>query len=293
MKRAVFLLILSSVLYTLMGVFVKLGAEEIPVMEQIFYRNIPLFLYTFYLLKRKGHSLLPEKGNRLFVFLRATVGFSAMSAFFYASAKLDLSVAQVLYRTSPMWIGLLAVVLLKEKYSVRKFIALIFAFLGAVVILRPQGYLGIIPGLIGLYSAFAVSFCYILVHLLSGRERPSLILFWFSLACIMLSGLFLPCSYVHPSSKQWVYLFFVALSGGLGQLTVTLAYQSAPAGEIGIYDYSGILISPFLGMLIFSEKIGWSKVTGIVLLLFAAWIHHGKLLLAKDNLINGPRGKYG
>lgn len=282
MNRAVRLMLFSSIMHSLLGVFVKLGAVEIPLMEQIFFRNIPLLLYGYVRLRKSKASLLPKKSNAFLIFIRAVVGFSSMVGLFYANAKLDLSVAQVLYRTSPMWIGLLAVFLLKESYDRNKFIALLLAFIGTLLILRPQGYLGIVPGIIGLYSALAVSVAYISIHLLQDRESPDLILFWFALSCVVLSAVFLPGSFVLPSTKQWIYLFLVALTGGLGQWSVTTAYQLAPAGDIGIYDYFGVLLSPLLGRFIFSENISLMKILGIGFILLAAWFHHGKKFLAKN-----------
>lgn len=56
-----------------------------------------------------------------------------------------------------------------------------------------------------------------------------------------------------PSFKQAVLLLLIGVFGSLGQAFITYAYRFAPASEISIYNYSGIIFSMILGFFYFGR----------------------------------------
>ena len=50
--------------------------------------------------------------------------------------------------------------------------------------------------------------------------------------------------------------------GSLGQAFITYAYRFAPASEISIYNYSGIIFSMILGFFILGEPVKFTSVIG-------------------------------
>ena len=53
--------------------------------------------------------------------------------------------------------------------------------------------------------------------------------------------------FVVPSFKQAVLLLLIGVFGSLGQAFIAYAYRFAPASEISIYNYSGIIFSMIAG----------------------------------------------
>jgi drug/metabolite transporter (DMT)-like permease len=82
--------------------------------------------------------------------------------YFTAIRLMTMSTAAILLYTSPIWVMILAIIFLKEKFSVQKLIALILAFAGCVLVSGFGGKvtaIGILVGLgsglgYGLYSIF-------------------------------------------------------------------------------------------------------------------------------------------
>ena len=64
------------------------------------------------------------------------------------------------------------------------------------------------------------------------------------------------------ASKQAVLLLLIGVFGSLGQAFITYAYRFAPASEISIYNYSGIIFSMILGFFILGEPVKFTSVIG-------------------------------
>ena len=58
------------------------------------------------------------------------------------------------------------------------------------------------------------------------------------------------------------YLLLIGVFGSLGQAFITYAYRFAPASEISIYNYSGIIFSMILGFFILGEPVKFTSVIG-------------------------------
>ena len=59
-----------------------------------------------------------------------------------------------------------------------------------------------------------------------------------------------------------VLLLLIGVFGSLGQAFITYAYRFAPASEISIYNYSGIIFSMILGFFILGEPVKFTSVIG-------------------------------
>ena len=58
----------------------------------------------------------------------------------------------------------------------------------------------------------------------------------------------------------------IGIFGAGGQIGLTYAYQKAPAAEVSIYDYSGIIFSAILGYVLLDESLSLSTIVGAALI---------------------------
>ena len=73
LKKAVFFILISSFSFSVMQLCVKLSGTTIPLMQQMFFRNlITLFLATFIILRENG-SFFGKRENRKYLFLDLAV----------------------------------------------------------------------------------------------------------------------------------------------------------------------------------------------------------------------------
>ena len=81
-------------------------------------------------------------------------------------------------------------------------------------------------------------------------------------------------SYTHMSLLQFTYLMMAGVSASLGQFGITFAYKYAPAKEISIFDYSNIIFSAIISLVLFGvlpdiySVIGYLIIFGASLYMF-------------------------
>lgn len=109
---------------------------------------------------------------------------------------------------------------------------------------------------------------------MNGKADPFTIISHFSLVSCAFGGiwLLLTNSFVRPSGRDLLMLLLIGLFSALGQVCVTFAYRLAPASQISILDYAGILFSLVLGWFFLGETVPSTSIAGAVLVVFGAWV---------------------
>ena len=63
-----------------------------------------------------------------------------------------------------------------------------------------------------------------------------------------------------PTGREFFLLMLIGIFGGFGQIALTYSYRMAPAAEISIYNYSGIVFSIILGYIFLGEVLDLSSL---------------------------------
>lgn len=270
-KKSILCMLAASENFAFMAATVKLSGGQVPLMQQIFFRNFIIFLLAFFTMKKQGISFVPSKGAKKDLFFRCLFGYLGMLCVFYANRNLHLADAQILQKLSPFFITVFAVTFLEEKLTKWKAVSLCMAFMGAVVVIRPHGDFTLFPFMVAVGSAFFSALAYTLLRKLH-REPGSRIIFYFGAFTSAASFPFMLMQYKSLSLKYWGLLILIGVFAGLGQNFVTKAYRYAPASEVSIFDYTGVVISPIIGFLLFQEKIGIRTLLGMVLIVLSGYL---------------------
>jgi len=79
--------------------------------------------------------------------------------------------------------------------------------------------------------------------------------------------------FVVPSPKVVVMLLMVGLFAAGGQYLLTYAYQQAPASEVSIYQYSGVVFTAVFSYAFLGETLSKSSIIGGIVILGAIfWV---------------------
>jgi drug/metabolite transporter (DMT)-like permease len=81
-------------------------------------------------------------------------------------------------------------------------------------------------------------------------------------------------NYTPMSARQLIFLILAGCSAAGGQLSVTAAYQHAPARDISVFDYSQVVYAAVFGIVLFGEFPDVWSVIGYVIIIgtaFAKW----------------------
>lgn len=268
-KLGMIYMIIASISFAFMGVMVKLSGGRIPLYQQVFFRNFIMFLFASVVLWQKKLSIKVQPNNRWTLFLRCGLGLAGVFCVFFSNNHLPLADAQILQKLNPFFVILFAVILLGEALTLKKFILLLFGFLGALIIINPTGQFNLGPSLIGVLSALFGGLAYLMIRKLKGRVEGMVIIFYFSLFSILVTFPLMMSVYTAPRLMEWGYLLLIGVFAALGQLFITKAYLNARASDVTLFDYTGVIISPLLGFLIFQEKISLQTLVGMLIIIGA------------------------
>ena len=264
--KAIILMILSSLSFALQQVFVKKSAGAIPMYEQIFVRNLVSIVIAVVMASRSGADIRKElKEGGILLWGRSIIGYLGIIVYFYAIANARQADVSVIYRMGPVFITVLAVLILKEKITQAKITAIVLCMAGAYIAMAPAFESDPLPLLSALASAFVSGITYTLIALCRGKASATTIVLHYSVVCAVLAGIMCAPSFVIPSSADLLCLVAIGICAAAGQLFLSFAYTHAPASEVSIYDYTGIPFSALLGFCVFGEALAGSTIIGALL----------------------------
>lgn len=278
--RGILLMLGAVAVFSTMDALIKHLSAGYSPLQIIFFRNLFAFLPLLPVLARGG-GLLLLRTRRLGSHLgRAAMGFGAMICFFTAFSLMPLADVVAISLSAPIFITALSVPLLAEQVGPRRWAAVLVGFIGVLVMVRPGGAAMVDPVvLLPLAGAVLYALALIAMRKLGATERATTTVFYFTLACTVLSGLAQPFVWRMPDLDDFALLVCVGLLGGSAQLLMTQALRLAPAAVVAPFDYSALIFSIGFGYLF------WSEIPDQLLLVGAAIVvASGLYILHRETL---------
>jgi len=207
--------------------------------------------------------------------VRNVFHFAGQNLWFFGIATIPLAQLFAFEFTTPLWVALLAPLVLGERLNRMRALAIALGFVGILIVARP----GISPLGIGHLAAAlaAVGFAgsVLSTKRLSRTESVWTILFWmtwmqalFGLVCAGIDGdIALP----RPESVKWVAI--VGICGLTAHFSVTQALRCAPASVVSPMDFARLPIIAIVGMLLYDEALEVAVFAGAALILTANLIN--------------------
>ncbi len=268
-------IIAAALCFASMSAFVRL-AGELPTFEKAFFRNFIAAVLVYITIRVRGIPLRLHPGTRRFVLLRCVFGTAGLLLNFYAIDRLNLADANMLNKLSPFFAILFSRFLLEERIKPVQVAAVVGAFAGALLILKPTGAnMTLLPAVGGVFGGMGAGAAYTCLRRATrDGERSELIVLCFSCFSCLVTVPFIAADFVLPTGRQLVFLLLCGLCGAGGQFSITAAYSFAPAREISVYDYTQVLFSAMLGMLLFDQLpdgysfLGYALIIGMAVVNF-------------------------
>lgn len=261
-------MLVAGLLFACMGVFVKLGAAHFSNLELVFYRSfIGLFVVYALIRQQRGSLRTPYWRGHLW---RGLSGSIALMLFFYCITVLPLATAVTLNYTSPLFLTLLTMLLLRDRFHFPVVFAIVLGFVGTILLLHPTLEKDqIIPGLLGLTSGLLAGVAMFNVRQLGLLGEPEWrVVFYFSLMASAIGGVAMLLTDIHPLTLESVPLLLgLGISATLAQLALTRAYTTGKTLVASTLSYSTIVFASFFGMILWNETLpleGWIGMALII-----------------------------
>lgn len=282
--RVGILLKICSVLgFTLMSACVKAAAAVVPVTEVCFFRAFCALLTILAFAAWRGELYdAVRTSNPWGHFWRGLLGLTAMSLNFAAIAYLPLPDAIALGYAAPLFLTILAALMLGENVRVFRWTAVMIGLIGVVIMLWPRleflkagsgsasnETFGAICAILG---AMAVALGGVVVSRLIVGERTITVVVYFSLIGSIGFLLTAPFGWRMPDVWTLAILVLSGVLGGVSQLAMTQAYRYADASTVAPFEYTSMLFGIVLGFFLFGDLPTATMLLGSAIVIAAGLI---------------------
>ena len=237
-----------------------------PVWEVIFFRAFSGILVSFGLIFIFGwKSLKTKKPIRHFV--RAFSAVGCVVFYFFGLKFLLLSENIAIVHSAPIFAVLLAVPILGERLGIHRISAIVIGFIGVIIIVKPGTDVFKLVSILPLISALFMASVYLSTRSLMNTDSSIAIIFYYSLALLITSIVFLPNDFAIPNIVQLIPLMSLGVMGSLGHYFMSQAAKNAEVVIISPFEYSSFLFVGIMGYIFYNEVPSISIIIGGILII--------------------------
>ena len=266
--QAIFWALASSLFSAIMVNMVRHVSADLNVAVIIFFRNIFAFLIFVPLIYIKGVDFFKTSKIKLHCF-RSLSGVIAMLAFFYGISKMNLSLVTAISFTAPLFMAVFAYLFLGDKFGKSRLLALLFGFLGTLVVIRP-GFETFDPiSLIVVFSAVFWAISGILIKKLSEADHPFSITLYMTIFMTAFTAPLMFFVWQEPSMDNLLWIFGIALTSNLLQFSLAKSLSLVDISVILPLDYTRLVFTAIIAYFVYEEVIDLPTAIGSLIIFFS------------------------
>jgi drug/metabolite transporter (DMT)-like permease len=272
----------SIVSFSLLAVSGREAAAELDTFEIMTYRSFIGVAIVCALARWRGQLATIQVARWRLHGLRNVSHFTGQNLWLYAVATIPLAQVFAFEFTTPLWVALLAPLLLGERFTRLRVATTLLGFVGILLVARP----GLTPWSVGMMAAMisAVGFAgsAIFTKQLTQHESVVSILFWL---CVLQALFGLVCAgydgrMTWPSAAMWPWVVLVSVAGLAAHFCLTQALSLAAATVVMPLDFMRLPLIAGIGALAYGEALD-------------SWIFVGAMVIFAANYINVRASAHG
>lgn len=275
--RGIVAMVAAVGFFSVMDALLKTLTESYPAMQVAALRGwAALPLVALYVLWRGEVRGLLKVRWPLHL-LRGALNVSMLALFAYALKDLGLAEAYTLFFIAPLLITMLSTVVLGERVRASHWVAIAMGMVGVLVALRPsQDAFWTLGALAVLGSALGYAVSAVTGRLLSRTDSSASLVFWTTVLLALGAGTLALPDWVSVQQAHWPLVTGLAVTGFLGQLSITEAFRHGQASVVAPFEYTALAWG--MGL----DWVLWHTVPGIATLLGGAIIIGSGLYLVRQ-----------
>ena len=280
--RGILWITLGTVAFALNDVLIKLLGKKFGPMELAFCRYFVGLVILSPVFFQMGVSGLKTRRPGIH-FVRLVIACIAQLGVFYSVIHLYLADATAIAFSRPLFTTIIAVFLLSELVSKRRWMATAAGFLGVLIMVRP-GHDGFdIVTVVALVSACTFAIANVLIRLMSSTEPPNRILFYYHAGGAIIFLIPTIILWQNPVGMEWALLAGIGVMTTIGMTGFIRAFSVGEANAVGPMEYVRLIYAGVLGYSIFGEVPDYWTYAGALIIIIAT------LYIARDEA-KGQRG---
>lgn len=256
--------------YTLNMAIAKLLNDNLSLVTILFMRSIFGFIWflPFIVNKNIKNNLVT---NRLYLhILRILLSCTAIFFTYYAYTHLPIANATTIGYTSPFFIAILSMLILKEKVTAKQWSAIIIGYLGVLLLTQPftgdQFHFGYASALLAnLFAGLAI----ITVKIMTKTESEKTILLYFNMGIVIIMGILATSNWTTPEHADLKLLLLLGATALFSQYCTVKALQYSTPAFLAPFEYSRLLFAVPIGLILFHESIDITLIFGALVIISA------------------------
>ena len=228
--------------------------------------------YTFVLLlsiieaKRTKKINFYKTNNFKLQFIRSLLSILESACFVLSFKYLSLANAHSIGSLAPVIVVALSAIILKEKVSVKTWIAIFIGFLGVLIILRPTSSIFDPKALIPLFAAFVLGLYQVITKKVSKYDSNETSLFFTSIIGLLVMSL-LASNFWRPIDYSLYPMFLgIGIFFSLGLYLQIIALSKARASIIQPFHYTLIFWAIIFGYIFYNDIPDMFTVIGAIII---------------------------
>ena len=241
--------------------------------EILFYRSIIGLSVLVVVFAGLGFGRLRTRKPGIHL-LRSLAHFGGQYGWFFGLAYLPLAEVFALEFTLPVWAALLAALLLGERITGPRLVAIVFGLAGMLIILRP-GTAAIHPAAFAVLAAAAgYALSHVLTRLLAMTDPPLTIVFYMTLFQFPMAWLSaLPGGVAWPGPPDLPWLALVALTALSAHYCMARALALAKATVVIPIDFLRLPLIGLVGFIFYAEPVSAAVMIGAVIMVAGNYVN--------------------
>ena len=198
--------------------------------------------------------------------------FAGQNLWFFAVPLIPLAQVFALEFTSPLWVTVLAPLVLGEKLTRVRAIAAVMGFVGILIVARPEAGSGLSVGTVSAaLSAIGFAGSALCTKLLTRTATTTCILFWLTVmqAVFGLVTAGWDGQITAPTMGSLPWIVLVGIAGLTAHFCLTTALTLAPAVIVVPMDFLRLPAIAVVGVLFYDEPLSAALILGAAIILCA------------------------
>lgn len=268
----VFWMVVTGLCFVAVTAVVKIVGPTVPPAQSAFLRYALGLVFVIPMIRPMLNANLSRRALKLFA-LRGAVHTLGVMSWFYAMTQITIAEVTAMNYLNPIYVTILAAIFLGERLALRRIMAVVVAFCGALIILRP-GFREISPGHISMmFTAVVFAVGYLIAKIMADETSPAVVVGMLSVTVTIGLAPFAWAVWVPPTLEQLGWLFLVAVFATAGHFTMTMAFKAAPLTVTQPITFLQLVWATLLGALAFGEPADiWVILGGAMIIAAISYI---------------------
>ncbi len=259
--RGVIWMLVTGLCFVAVTALVKYLGDDMPAAQSAFLRYLLGLVFLLPMLSALRAMQLTRRSLGVYS-LRGVLHALGVILWFYAMTRIPLAEVTAMNYLTPIYVTIGAALFLGERLALRRLLAVLAAFAGALIILRP-GLREVSPGhlaMLGTAIFFAAS--YLMAKRMSGEVNASVVVGMLSITVTICLAPVAYAVWVPTTAMQIFWLFWVAAFATAGHYSMTLAFAAAPITVTQPVTFLQLVWAVALGALVFGEPADLFVILG-------------------------------